>query len=71
MISAAMMLRICSLVLHTAMGTFAVFCLSEAAILAAILPIPNPKTVWFLVEHAVVWGGLASTILYCQGKYLA
>jgi hypothetical protein len=51
------------------MGAFAVFCLCEAAIIAVL--VTNPKTVWFLVEHAVVWGGLASALLYCQGKYLA
>jgi hypothetical protein len=69
MINAPTMLRLCSLVLHTAMGAFAVFCLCEAAIIAVL--VTNPKTVWFLVEHAVVWGGLASALLYCQGKYLA
>jgi hypothetical protein len=46
------------------MGGLAVFCLYYAGQLS------DPKLVWWLFSDALKWGGLATAIVYFQGKYL-
>ena len=60
----AIVIRVGSMTLHSAMGGMAVFCLWYAA------QLPDPDAVRHLFLEALKWGGLASIILYCQGKYL-
>ena len=60
----AMLLRTCSEILHATMGGFAVFCLYYAAQLS------DPDVVRHLIIEALKWGGMATVIVYCKGKYL-
>jgi hypothetical protein len=41
-----------------------IFCLWHAASLS------DPQTVKLVFGEGLKWGGLASAIVYCQGKYL-
>jgi hypothetical protein len=60
---AVMMLRVGSEFLHAMMGGFALFCLYYAG------KVPDPDLVRSLIIEALKWGGLASVIVYCKGKY--
>jgi hypothetical protein len=60
----AFLLRVGSQVLCAIMGGMAIFCLYYAGSL------PDPQIVRLLFGAALKWGGLASAIVYCQGKYL-
>ena len=64
MILSAMVIRVSTIAIHSMMGGMAVFCLYYAA------QSPDPNLVRYLLLDALKWGGLAGTILYCQGKYL-
>jgi hypothetical protein len=46
------------------MGGMAIFCLYYAA------EVPNFDAAWWLFAHALIWGGLASAIVYCKKRYL-
>jgi hypothetical protein len=60
----AFIVRVSSQLLSSIMGGMAIFCLYYAASL------PDPQIVRLLFGEALKWGGLASAIVYCQGKYL-
>jgi len=57
-------IRVSSQLLSSIMGGMAVFSLYFAAVL------PDPHSVCLMLVEALKWGGLATTIVYCQGKYL-
>jgi len=61
---AAFLLRIGSRILSAIMGGMAVFDLYYAA------QVSDPKLVLWLFTDGLTWGGLASAIVYLQGKYL-
>lgn len=61
---AAFLLNSASRVLSATMGGMAVFSLYYAAVL------PEPHSVCLMLAEALKWGGLATTIVYCQDKYL-
>jgi hypothetical protein len=57
-------MRLSSQVLSAIMGGMAVCCLYFAAVL------PDAHAVCLMLAETLKWGGLASAIVYCQGKYL-
>jgi len=59
------MMRVSSKILSAILGGMAVFCLFYAAWL------PDPDAVRLLLCKALVWGGAATAIVYCQDKYLS
>ena len=61
---AGYILRIGSIDLSAIMGGMAVFDLYFAGQLS------DHKVVWYLFGNALMWGGLASAIVYLQRKYL-
>jgi hypothetical protein len=60
----AFLLRVGSQVLSAIMGGMAIFCLYYAA------KVPNFDAAWWLLGKALIWGGLASAIVYCKKRYL-
>jgi hypothetical protein len=60
----ALLLRLGSQVLSATMGGMAVFCLYYAA------KVSSPDVVRWLLVNAFIWGGVATGIVYFQGKYL-
>jgi hypothetical protein len=60
----AYILRVSSQILSATMGGMAVFSLYSAGVL------PEPHSVCLMLVEALRWGGLATTIVYCQDKYL-
>ena len=63
----AKFLRISAKLMHSLMGGFALFCLYYAAYTAHLGLVPFA---WYLMKYALLWGGLASAVLYFQLKYL-
>ena len=61
---AALLIRVGSQALSAMMGGMAVFCLYYAAQLS------DPDFVRCLFLDALKWGGCATAIVYCQGRYL-
>jgi hypothetical protein len=61
---AAFILRMGSQVLSAILGGLAVFCLCYAAWL------PDPELVQNLLFKALLSGGAATVIVYCQRRYL-
>jgi hypothetical protein len=62
--AALLLLRLNSQAMSAVMGGFAVFCLF------CTIQAPNPDVVRYLLIEALKWGGLATIIVYFQGKYL-
>jgi hypothetical protein len=60
---ASNLVRISSQVLQLLLGGLGVFCLYYAALL--------PEVTGTLLLQATLYGGLASTIVFFQGKYLS
>jgi hypothetical protein len=60
---AGMLLRVGSLVLHSVMGGMSMFCLYYAGQISDFRLARN------LLTNALLWGGLAVTVIYCQNKY--
>ena len=56
--------RMSAKLLHSLFGGFALFCLYWS------FKLPHSPLVHRLLEHAVLWGGLAAAILFCQLRYL-
>jgi hypothetical protein len=66
--AATYFMRLCTQVLHSLMGGLALFCLYYAITLSEYPQLAS--LCWYLVKHALFWGGLASALLYVQLKYL-
>ena len=60
----AILLRVGTEILHATMGGFALFCLYYAG------HVSDYNAVWKLIVEALKWGGMATAIVYCKGKYL-
>jgi hypothetical protein len=58
------LLRWCSQALSAGLGGYAVFCLLFAAVLS------DPRIVGLCIVQALLFGGLATAIVYFQNKYL-
>jgi hypothetical protein len=59
-----LIIHVGSQLLSSIMGGMAVFCIYYAATLSDF------HIVSVLLGDALIWGGLASAIVYCQNKYL-
>jgi hypothetical protein len=57
--------RVGSQALSLTTGSFAIFCLYCAG------RVSNPDVVESLLTASLILGGVASVIVYCQGKYLS
>jgi hypothetical protein len=62
---ARVLLRAGSLVFHCVCGGMTVVCLRYAVVLS-----DNTHLVHYLLHHALIFGALAVTISYLQGRYL-
>jgi hypothetical protein len=63
-VQAAFLLRLCSQIISAIMGGMAVFCLYYAG------QAPDYEVALALIGDALVWGGLATAIVYCRSRYL-
>jgi hypothetical protein len=61
---AAMVIRVSTLAIHSTMGGAAIFCLIYACLASDF------DLVRYLVLEALKWGGLATVVVYFEGKYL-
>jgi membrane-associated PAP2 superfamily phosphatase len=59
-----LILRVGSKYLSAALGGFSLFCLFYAG------RVTNPDLAWQLFGNALILGGLATAIAYCQEKWL-
>jgi hypothetical protein len=59
-----LLLRVGSKTLSAALGGFSLFCLYYSG------KVVNPDVAWDLFGNAVILGGLAIVIVYCQEKWL-
>jgi hypothetical protein len=63
-VQGAFLLRLCSQLISSIMGGMAVFCLYYAG--QAL----DYNLALVLIGDALVWGGLATAIVYCRSRYL-
>jgi hypothetical protein len=64
MMQSKFILRISSQILSAITGGIFVFCLYYAG------QVPDPNAAWSLCAEALKWAGIATTIVYCQNRYL-
>ena len=64
-------LRVSSQLLSAVAGGAAMFNLFYAAVCPYVAELPDPHAfVTMMLANTLVWGGIASAIVYCQNKYL-